>query len=130
MVRIPHFNGSKRAARIELRCPDAASSPHLVIASILAAGLDGIENRIEPPHPTDKDLYESGVTLKSLPGSLEGALDCLEKSTMMRDVLGDSVVDTLVALRRREWKEYVRFTGDPGSSEITEWEIEKYMHVN
>jgi glutamine synthetase len=130
MVRIPHFNGSKRAARIELRCPDAASSPHLVIASILAAGLDGIENRIEPPHPTDKDLYESGVSLKSLPGSLEGALDCLEKSTMLRDILGDSVVDTLVALRRREWKEYVRFTGDPGSSEITEWEIEKYMHVN
>jgi glutamine synthetase len=130
MVRIPHFNGSKRAARIELRCPDAASSPHLVIASILAAGLDGIENQIEPPLPTDKDLYESGVTLKSLPGSLEGALDCLEKSTMMRNVLGDSVVDTLVALRRREWKEYVRFTGDPGSSEITEWEIEKYMHVN
>ncbi len=130
MVRIPHFNGSKRAARIELRCPDAASSPHLVIASILAAGLDGIENQIEPPLPTDKDLYESGVTLKSLPGSLEGALDCLEKSTMMRNVLGDSVVDTLVALRRREWKEYVRFTRDPGSSEVTEWEIEKYMHVN
>ncbi|MHA2396147.1 MAG: glutamine synthetase family protein [Candidatus Thorarchaeota archaeon] len=130
MVRVPHFNGSKRAARIELRSPDATSSPHLVIASILAAGLDGIERKIEPPQPTDKDLYESGVTLKSLPGTLEGALDSLEKSTMMREVLGDSVVDTLVTLRKREWKEYVESTGDPGSSEITEWEIERYMHVN
>lgn len=130
MVRIPHFNGSKRAARIELRSPDATSSPHLVIASILAAGLDGIERKVEPPQPTDKDLYESGVALKSLPGSLEGALDSLEKSTMMRDVLGDSVVSALVALRKREWKNYVESTGDPGSSEITDWEIERYMHVN
>ena len=130
MVRIPHFNGSKEAARIELRCPDATSSPHLVIATILAAGLDGIERRVEPPKPNDKDLFESGVTLKSLPGSLEGALDSLEKSTMMREVLGDSVVDTLVALRKREWKEYVKSTGDPGNSEITDWEIERYIHVN
>lgn len=130
MIRIPHFNGSEKAARIELRCPDATSSPHLVIASILAAGLNGIERRIEPPQPTDKNLYESGVTLKSLPGSLEGAIESLEKSTMMREVLGDSVVDTLVAMRRREWKEYVESTGNPGSSEITDWEIERYMHVN
>jgi glutamine synthetase len=130
MVRIPHFNGSKKAARIELRCPDATSSPHLVIASILAAGLDGIERKIEPPEPTDKDLYESGVTIKSLPGSLEAALESLEKSSMMRRVLGDSVIETLVAMRKLEWKEYVESTGDPGSTEITDWEIERYMHVN
>jgi glutamine synthetase len=130
MVRVPHFNGSKRAARVELRNPDATSSPHLVIASILAAGLDGIERKIEPPEPTDKDLYETGVTLESLPGSLEGALDSLEKSTMMRKVLGDSVIDAIVKLRKREWKDYVESTGDPGSSEITDWEIERYMHVN
>ncbi|MFX1560119.1 MAG: glutamine synthetase family protein [Promethearchaeota archaeon] len=130
MVRVPHFNGADRAARIELRCPDGISSPHLVIASILAAGLDGIERSIMPPEPTDKDLYESGFTIKSLPGSLEGALESLEKSTMMREVLGESVVDTLIAMRRREWKEYVESTGNPGSSEITDWEIERYMHVN
>ncbi|MFW9786942.1 MAG: glutamine synthetase family protein [Candidatus Thorarchaeota archaeon] len=130
MVRVPHFNGSKTAARIELRCPDATSSPHLVIASILAAGLDGIKKRIEPPHPTDKDLYESGAALRSLPGSLEGALDSLDKSTMMRDVLGESAVDALITMRKREWKEYVESTGNPGSSEITDWEIERYMHAN
>ncbi|MFW9926585.1 MAG: glutamine synthetase family protein [Candidatus Thorarchaeota archaeon] len=130
MVRVPHFNGSKKAARIELRCPDATSSPHLVIAAILAAGLDGISKKIEPPKPTDKDLYESGISLKSLPGSLEGALDRLSESKMMKRILGNSVIDTLVAMRKREWKEYVESTGNPGSSEITDWEIERYLHVN
>ncbi len=130
MVRVPHFNGSLKAARIELRCPDATCSPHLVVASILAAGLDGIRRDIEPPEPTDKDLYESGVTLRSLPGSLEGALESLDRSSMMRGVLGDSVVDALVKMRKREWEEYIESTGDPGTSEITKWEIERYMHVN
>ncbi|MFW9805963.1 MAG: glutamine synthetase family protein [Candidatus Thorarchaeota archaeon] len=130
MVRVPHFNGSKKAARIELRCPDATSSPHLVIASILAAGLDGIEKRIEPPQPTDKDLFDSKTVLESLPGSLEGALTSFNSSSLMRSVLGESVVDALVRLRSREWRSYLDATGDPGSSEITDWEIERYMHVN
>lgn len=130
MVRVPHFNGSKSSARIELRCPDATSSPHLVIASILAAGLDGIRKKTEPPQPTDKDLYETGFALRSLPGSLEGALESLDSSEMMRSVLGATVVDTLVELRRHEWNDYLEATGDPGSSEITDWEIERYMHVN
>ncbi|KXH70943.1 MAG: hypothetical protein AM326_12165 [Candidatus Thorarchaeota archaeon SMTZ-45] len=130
MIRIPFFNGSEKAARIELRCPDATSSPHLVVACILAAGLDGIERGLEPPEPTDKDLYESGVALESLPGSLEGALEKLERSTLMKRMLGDSVIESLVAMRKREWNEYVESTGDPGASEITDWEIEKYMHVN
>ncbi|MFW9871423.1 MAG: glutamine synthetase family protein, partial [Candidatus Thorarchaeota archaeon] len=106
MVRVPHFNGSKKAARIELRCPDSTSSPHLVIAAILAAGLDGITRKIEPPKPTDKDLYESGVALKSLPGTLEEALDNLNESKMIRQVLGDSVIDAIISIRKREWKEY------------------------
>ncbi len=130
MVRVPHFNGSERAARVELRCPDATSSPHLVIASMLVAGLDGIERKTEPPPSTDKDLYESGVSLRSLPGSLEGALGSLDASSLLRGALGDSVVDTLISLRKREWMDYVESTGDPGTSEITDWEIERYMHVN
>ena len=130
MVRVPHFNGSDKAARIELRCPDASSSPHLVVAAMLASGLDGIERGIVPPDPTDKDLYESGVVMKSLPGSLELALKELKGSSIMRKELGDSAVDTLVALRKREWKNYIDSTGNPGSSEITEWEIERYLQAN
>jgi len=130
MIRVPHFNGSDKAARIELRCPDATSSPHLVIATMLAAGLDGITRKIEPPRPTDKDLYESTSSTRSLPDSLERALYSLEHSQTMRDVLGNSVVDTLVAMRRKEWKDYVNKTGNPGSSKVTGWEIDRYLHVN
>ncbi|MFW9962534.1 MAG: glutamine synthetase family protein [Candidatus Sifarchaeia archaeon] len=130
MIRVPFFNGFEKAARIELRCPDATASPHLVIASILVAGLDGIEKRLEPPDPTDKDLYEPGVSYRSLPVSLEGALEKLEKSSLLRSVLGDSVIESLVTMRKREWKEYVESTGDPGATEITEWEIDRYMHMH
>jgi len=130
MVRVPHFNGSAKAARIELRCPDATSSPHLVIAAMLAAGLDGISKKIEPPLPTDEDLFEGTSDTESLPGSLELALKTLEKSDAMREFLGSSVVDTLVKMRRKEWKDYVKSTGDPGHSEITSWEIDRYLHVN
>jgi glutamine synthetase len=97
---------------------------------MLASGLDGIERGIVPPDPTDKDLYESGVVMKSLPGSLELALKELKGSSIMRKELGDSAVDTLVALRKREWKNYIDSTGNPGSSEITEWEIERYLQAN
>ncbi|MFW9793242.1 MAG: glutamine synthetase family protein [Candidatus Thorarchaeota archaeon] len=130
MVRVPHFNGSAKAARIELRCPDATSSPHLVIAAMLAAGLDGICRKVEPPSPTEKDLFEGETETESLPGSLELALMCLDTSKIMRETLGDSVVDTLVKMRRKEWNDYVKATGNPGTSEITSWEIDKYLHVN
>ncbi|MHA1614102.1 MAG: glutamine synthetase family protein, partial [Candidatus Thorarchaeota archaeon] len=59
MIRVPHFNGSERAARIELRCPDTTISPHLAIAAILAAGLDGIERTLEPSEPMTTNLYKS-----------------------------------------------------------------------
>ncbi|MGY5865578.1 MAG: glutamine synthetase family protein [Candidatus Thorarchaeota archaeon] len=130
MVRVPHFNGSAKAARVELRCPDATSSPHLVIAVMLAAGLDGITKRTEPPNPTEEDLFETSTDTESLPPSLDRALISLEHSRTMRDILGESVVDTLVTMRRKEWTDYVTATGDPGTSEITPWEIDRYLHVN
>ncbi|MFW9958597.1 MAG: glutamine synthetase family protein [Candidatus Odinarchaeota archaeon] len=130
MIRVPHFNGSHDAARIELRCPDASSSPHLGIAAMLSAGLDGIQRKIEPPLPSDSNLYESKKSIKCLPVSLQSAISYLEKSKMLRNRLGNSTIDFLVAKRRQEWTDYVQSTEDPGSSEITSWEIEKYLLAN
>ncbi len=130
MVRVPHFNGSLSAARIELRCPDATSSPHLALAVMLAAGLDGIERGIEPPSPTSKDLYKSSAFTKSLPSSLQVAASILNESHIMRETLGDPVVDFIVSQRTQEWKDYAETTGDPGSSEITAWEINRYLLSN
>ncbi|MGY5860276.1 MAG: glutamine synthetase family protein [Candidatus Thorarchaeota archaeon] len=130
MVRVPHFNGSEKAARIELRCPDTTISPHLGIAAILAAGLDGIKRDLEPPMPTTSNLYKPSSGVESLPGTLKESLLLLKESKILREELGDSVVDTFVSMRMKEWNQYVEVTADPHSSDITPWELERYLRAN
>ncbi len=130
MIRVPHFNGSERAARIELRCPDTTISPHLAIAAILAAGLDGIKRTLEPSEPTTTNLYKSASDVESLPGSLRDSLALLKESHFMRKELGDSLVDTLVSIRMHEWQDYVKANEDPHSIEISSWELSRYLHAN
>jgi glutamine synthetase len=81
-VRIPVYSTSPKAKRIEFRCPDPAANPYLAFAAMLMAGLDGIQNRIEPPAPVDEDLYELPAEelarIRSVPGSLADALSALE----------------------------------------------------
>jgi glutamine synthetase len=71
-----------KAKRIEFRAPDASSNPYLAFAAMLMAGLDGIQNRIEPPAPVDKDLYElppeEAKLIPQVPGDLESVLQALE----------------------------------------------------
>lgn len=130
MIRVPHFNGSAAAARIELRCPDASSSPHLVIAAMLAAGLDGIDRRIQPSEPTEENLYESSSSIDSLPASLREAISYLARSQIMREALGDSLVNQMVMKREEEWNSYATQTGNPSTGEITDWEINRYLLAN
>ena len=81
-VRIPAYSGNPQARRVEVRFPDPSCNPYLAFSAMLMAGLDGIQNRIEPPAPIDDDLYdvvESGrAQITSTPGSLAEALDALE----------------------------------------------------
>ena len=130
MVRVPHFNGSKKAARIELRCPDTALSPHLGIAAILAAGLDGIKRNLEPPKPTATNLYKPTTDVESLPGTLKESLLLLKDSKILREELGDSVIDEFVSMRMKEWNQYIETTDDPHSSDITPWELRRYLRAN
>ena len=82
-VRIPVYSKSPKAKRIEFRCPDPSANPYLCFAAQLMAGLDGIQNKIDPGEPLDKDLYElehaEAAKIKSTPGSLGEVLDALEK---------------------------------------------------
>ena len=130
MVRVPHFNGSEKAARIELRCPDTKISPHLGIAAVLAAGLDGIKRNLSPPEPTTSNLYKPSSGIESLPGTLLESLSLLAESQILKDQLGESAVETFVSMRMKEWNEYVKATVDPQSSEVTPWELERYLHAN
>jgi glutamine synthetase len=81
-VRIPLYSKSPKSKRIEFRCPDAACNPFLAFSALLMAGIDGIRNKLEPPEPVDKDLYELPpeeiLEVPQVPGSLEAALDALE----------------------------------------------------
>jgi glutamine synthetase len=81
-IRIPTYSSSPKSRRIEFRAPDATCNPYLAFSAMMLAGLDGIRNRIEPPAPLDKDIYELSAAEKSgirgTPGSLAEALDALE----------------------------------------------------
>src|SRR6185436_17359899 len=98
-IRIPMYSNSPKAKRIEFRPPDPSCNPYIAYAAMLMAGLDGIENRIDPGEPLDKDIYGlSPQELKkvpSLPGSLEESLRALEKDhafLLKGDVFTEDVI--------------------------------------
>ena len=80
-IRIPMYSSSPKAKRIEVRFPDPSCNPYLAFSAMLMAGLDGIENKIDPGDPIDKDLYElpaeEAAKIRTMPGSLDEALDAL-----------------------------------------------------
>src|SRR5260221_4963772 len=81
-VRIPITGSNPKAKRLEFRVPDPSCNPYLAFAAMLMAGLDGVKNKIEPPEPVDKDLYElppdDAAAIPQVPGSLEAVLNTLE----------------------------------------------------
>ncbi len=126
MVRIPVYKpGKQLSTRIELRSPDPMANPYLVNAVTLAAGLDGIERKLElPPEATaetlkltDRQMLEAGYT--PLPRSLKEALDVFEDSQFMKDALGEHIHSFFLKKNRDEWHKF--------ESTITEWEIKHYL---
>jgi glutamine synthetase len=107
ICRIPVYSRSPKAKRIEFRAPDASSNPYLAFAAMLMAGLDGVRNRIEPPAPIDKDLYElephERRFVKNTPGALSEVLDALEQDhAFLLDggVFTPDVIDTWIRFKR------------------------------
>ena len=106
-VRIPVYSKSAKAQRIEFRCPDPSSNPYLCFSALLMAGLDGIQNKIHPGEPMDKDLYElepeEAAKIKSTPGSLGEVLDALEKDhafLLKGDVFTEDLISTWISYKR------------------------------
>ena len=119
-VRIPMYSPSPKAKRIEVRFPDPSCNPYLAFAAMLMAGLDGIENRIDPGEPLDKDIYELSPAelskVPSVPGSLEGALDALEKDQeflLKGDVFTPDVLDMWLDFKRTKEVDPVRLRPHP-----------------
>ena len=123
--RIPLYSNSPKAKRIEFRVPDPSCNGYLAFAAMLMAGLDGIRNKIEPPDPVDKDIYdlprEELEGLPAVPASLEEALDALEDDRdflLEGEVFTDDLVDSWIAYKREEEIDSVRLRPHPQEFEL------------
>ncbi|MFA5889746.1 MAG: type I glutamate--ammonia ligase [Actinomycetota bacterium] len=128
-VRIPTYAKSPAARRIEFRTPDPSCNPYLAFAACLQAGLDGIRNKIEPPAPVDKDLYdlepEEKAGIAQVPGSLEEVLNALEADhdfLLEGGVFTEDVIETWIAYKREHELDQVRLRPHP-------WEFMLYYNI-
>ncbi|HYB74311.1 MAG TPA: type I glutamate--ammonia ligase, partial [Candidatus Sulfotelmatobacter sp.] len=119
-IRIPMYSPSPKAKRIEVRFPDAACNGYMAFSAMLMAGLDGIQNKIHPGEPLDKDIYELGPEelkeVPSVPGSLADALDALERDhafMLKGDVFTQDVIDTWLDYKRKREVDPVRLRPHP-----------------
>ncbi len=112
ICRIPTYNPSPKAKRVEFRCPDPSANPYLAFSAVLMAGLDGIENRIHPGEPMDKNLYdlpaEEAALIKTVPDSLRGAIDALKEDHAFLtkgNVFSEDFINNFIALKKAEYDE-------------------------
>lgn len=123
LIRIPPERGS--GARLELRSPDPSGNPYLQFAIMLAAGMRGVEDSLEPPDKVELDLYSLDAARRremgigNLPDNLSHALALMEGSELVRETLGDHVFNHFLHLKAREWDDY--------KTRVTPWELEKYL---
>ncbi|MDF1813664.1 MAG: type III glutamate--ammonia ligase [Verrucomicrobiales bacterium] len=116
MIRIPDTD------RIELRSPDGSVNPYLLPAAIMAVGLDGIESNLDAGERKETNSYtEKDQSLQKLPATLHESLMNLRDSAVLRDYLGDSLVDSFCSIKMLEWDEYV--------ASVSPWETERYFGI-
>lgn len=123
LIRVPAARDA--ATRLELRNPDPSCNPYLVLAVILAAGLDGIENRIQPPPPCNKNIFalsdeeRCADAIGELPRSLDEAILEMSRSSFVKDVVGGHIFDKYIEAKQKECNEY--------RMRISKWEIDSYL---
>ncbi|UCE57294.1 MAG: glutamine synthetase [Candidatus Bathyarchaeota archaeon] len=128
LIRVPRYReGRDTATRLELRCPDPSCNPYLAFAVMLAAGLKGIEEKIEPPDPVEEDVYGfddrklAKFYIKTLPENLGEAVWEFRRSKMMKEALGEHVFNKYLGIKTTEWNEFQK--------SVTDWELERYRDV-
>ncbi|MCK4443856.1 MAG: glutamine synthetase, partial [Thermoplasmata archaeon] len=105
--------------------PDPSGNPYLQYAVMLASGLKGIEDEIEPPSSVERDIYKlteaqrKQYEIKPLPENLAEALDELEGSELVKETLGPHIMEHFLYIKRQEWDDY--------RQQVTEWEVDKFL---
>ncbi len=129
LIRIPRYTeGRHKSTRAELRFPDPSSNPYLAFAGMLAAALDGIDNKLTPPKPLNNvNLYHleakerKKLDVGELPGSLAEALADLDKDAVLKDALGPVMYEAFYRAKAEEWDDY--------RIHVTDFEIERYLET-
>lgn len=123
LIRVPATRGN--GTRVELRCPDPSANPYLVLACLLAAGLDGIKNNLQPPASIEKNIFKMTLEeraeegIDSLPGTLEEAIRYMEESKLVRRTLGEHTFNNYIKAKTAEWDDY--------RTKVHQWEIDNYL---
>lgn len=124
LIRIPASRGE--GTRVELRSPDPSANPYLLMAVCLAAGLDGIRKKAEPPKSIDLNIFEmapderEALKIESIPANLYEAVKEFEKDSFIQDVLGKHISGIITESKLKEWDDY--------REQVTSWELEQYLH--
>jgi len=125
LVRIPLFTDPRKAS-LEFRSPDATAGFHLALAGMIAAGMDGIRRKTEPPEPTAENVYRLSpaqrrrLRVRPLPGTLGEALDALARDDVVLAALGETLAPRFIELHRALWDHYLHGV-------VTDWERETYL---
>jgi glutamine synthetase len=128
LIRVPKFSkGREKSTRLELRCPDPSCNPYLAFALMLAAGLDGIERKTQPPPPVEEDVYGfddrrlAKFYINTLPADLGEAITEFKKSDFVKRTLGDHTFMKYLEVKTSEWREFQR--------SVTDWEVNRYRDL-
>lgn len=123
MIRVPDRRGA--GTRVELRTPDPSANPYLALATMLAAGLDGVRTEADWREPVHTNIWEMSfrerrrLRIDDLPRTLDEACDELEKDDVLTEALGTHVTEHFLAAKRAEWREY--------HTQVSAWELERYL---
>ena len=123
LIRIPARRGS--GTRVELRMPDASCNPYLAFAMMIAAGLDGIAQKLDPGEPVNRNIFKMShrekrrLRIDELPADLGEALKQMKKDPFVRQTLGDHIFAHYVEAKEQSWREY--------SAHVHPWELERYL---
>ena len=124
LIRIPAARGA--GTRVEFRSPDGAANPYLVMALCLAAGLDGIENKLLPPKQVGKNMYMMteqqmrSMHIGDLPRTLGEACQAFEEDAFLQTVLGPHISAKFLEAKKKEWDDYCQH--------VSQWEIDEYLY--
>lgn len=125
LVRVPARRG--QGTRCEVRVPDPSCNPYLALAVMLASGLDGIQRELDCGEPVNKNIFEMSerekrrLKIRQLPASLAEALDNLERDRVVKQALGEHILENFLRNKREEWKQYI--------SVVHPWERDQYLEL-